>query len=81
MPVSLGRRLRRIGIPPKEQRAADWKPDTSSSIYLGEAKDHIKKAKKKRRAFFENMPRPQSTHRRSKSRIKVTKREVPNGKK
>lgn len=85
MPVSLGRRIRRIGIPLKDQRAEDWKVDLTNSHVAIEARDLIKVAKDARivaRYKEQSRTRSQSKgsrpRRRSRSRKTV---EVSRGKK
>lgn len=76
MPVSLGRRLRRLGIPLKEQRAADWKADLTNPFVATEARDLITAAKNNRVIRFDTQKTPSRLHRRSKSRIKRGREEV-----
>ncbi len=80
MPASLGRRIRRIGIPPKEQRLDGWKVNMQDAFVAAEAAQIISIAKHRRNKMRMSLPLPKREHRRSKSRSKP-KREVSGGKK
>lgn len=82
MPVSLGRRIRRIGIPPKGQRLDNWKADQTSIAFVDEATRIITDAKQRRKKARTLQQLPSKQNRRSKARIKRTvKMEVSRGKK
>lgn len=76
MPVSLGRRLRRIDIPLKEHRTADWSPARHTIGYKERALDLIANAKNERLLARSKCEEPSRPHRRSKSRIKRGREEV-----
>jgi hypothetical protein len=83
MPVSLGRKIRRIGIPPKEGRVEGWKANILDSHVAAEATQIISVAKHLRIKSRTLRQFPKQEHRRSKNRIKrITKTvEVSRGKK
>lgn len=68
MPVSLGRMLRRIGIPPKAQRSEDWTVDKDSTSYKVLSAHYTEAARDKRALAFAHRDTPKKEHRRSKAR-------------
>jgi hypothetical protein len=83
MPVSLGRRIRRINIPFKEGRAENWKADLSNPFVKSEALQIIKKAKEQRleaRRKLSSRTRKQIRGSRPRRRAH-SKKAVQNGKK